>query len=188
MKTTESTPPTRWSFFHRDKYLPEGMSPREDGEWVKWAEVLAWMRGGAAQTPGETCPTCEPLREFKKSVDNAVTVAFLSMTDDLGATDPREAIEHIRREFRDAEMKFQHKMHRCPTCRSTNRNVRLRYEGGYPQYPYHDCTDPWHSPAPAPQPKEISVMPDGSPCFQYPTGTVLKVSVEPAPQTKKESK
>lgn len=51
----------------------------------------------------------EALRAFKKSVDNAVTVAFLSMTDDLGATDPREAIEHIRREFRDAEMKFQTK-------------------------------------------------------------------------------
>src|SRR5208282_1931251 len=52
----------------------------------------------------------EALREFKKSVDNAVTVAFLSMTDDLGATDPREAIEHIRREFRDAEMKFQQRI------------------------------------------------------------------------------
>jgi hypothetical protein len=52
----------------------------------------------------------EALREFKKSVDNAVTVAFLSMTEDLGATDPREAIEHIRREFRDAEMKFQQRV------------------------------------------------------------------------------
>ena len=52
----------------------------------------------------------EALREFKKSVDNAVTVAFLSMTDDLGATEPREAIEHIRREFRDAELKFQQRI------------------------------------------------------------------------------
>jgi hypothetical protein len=66
------------------------------------------------------------LREFKKSVDNAVTAAFLSMTDDLGATDPREAIEHIRHEFRDAEMKFQQRIRvrsgpqpvpaQCPHC------------------------------------------------------------------------
>lgn len=50
----------------------------------------------------------EALREFKKSVDNAVTVAFLGMTDQFGPpVDPRTAIEHIREEFRDAEMKFQ---------------------------------------------------------------------------------
>jgi hypothetical protein len=52
----------------------------------------------------------EALREFKKAVDNAVTVAFLGMTDGLGATEPREAIEHIRREFRDAEMKLQQRI------------------------------------------------------------------------------
>ena len=58
----------------------------------------------------EELDSVDRLQEFKKSVDKAVTVAFLSMTDDLGATDPREAIEHIRREFRDAEMKFQQKL------------------------------------------------------------------------------
>jgi hypothetical protein len=52
----------------------------------------------------------EALREFKRSVDNATTVAFLSMTDDLGATEPGEAIEYIRREFRDAEMQFQQRV------------------------------------------------------------------------------
>jgi len=33
----------------------------------------------------------------------------------------------------------------CPRCGSKDKSVRLKYEGGYPQYPYHDCDDPWHT-------------------------------------------
>ena len=74
----------------------------------------------------------------------------------------------------------------CPTCRSDDRSKRY-----YDAYHHMDCTDPWHSPAPAPQTNHYPIDAGYCSCgVLCETGTRfrqhLKEVSEPAPQKDKE--
>lgn len=52
--------PRRWRFFYRADYIPEGMSPRDDGEWIKWEDFIAYITELSAE-PGAVTPQDSPL-------------------------------------------------------------------------------------------------------------------------------
>lgn len=89
----ETAEPRRWRFFYHVDLIPEGMSPREDGEWVKHAEMEAYS---ASQLEAVTKERDELRTMFED--------AFSCAKNAIRAYEALIAARHMRAEVAEKEV------------------------------------------------------------------------------------